>query len=275
MKLVKHGSFEMSATSGFAGTSDGKIIIRRMERIIIKDRSIDTLAQYSVCACQPGHYYSFTACEFSSETDDEKFIADLCKECGNVTVVSCNTEEKYIGKRLAPGKYSSLCRGPGGTLLVGGKKIKNILQLIWNNTDKTLLQVKQYKLPCTGSLFMTNLYQNDDKILISERKRVTALKLDLDRTTATKLWSSLGPFNGIQLHPYGVTSDCNSRVYIADSSNCRIHILDGRTGVAIQTVPLDEELNSVFDVFWLPDPPQLLVKYDAAPGADIYNIENE
>ncbi len=273
MKLTKHSSFDMKATSGFAGTSEGNIILRRQEKIIITGRDINILEQYSVCDCQPGFFYSFTACEFFPDTDDGKYIADLCRECGNVSVVNCNTRERYIGMKLPPGKYSSLCRGPKGTLLIGGYKIDNVLQLIWKNTDKALQESKRYQF--TGTCFMTNLWERDDEILISENKRVTALKLDPDRAIVTELWGSSGSFDGIQLLPYGVTSDSEGRVYIADSTNCRIHIVDGRRGVTIQTVPLDKKLGSVFDVFWLPNPPQLLVKYYSVPGASIYNIENE
>ncbi len=115
----------MSATSGFDGTSDGNIILRKLERIVIADRDINILGQYSVCRCQPGHYYSFTACEFSPDTGDGIYM-----ESGNVTVVNCDMQEKYIGMKLPPKKYSSLCRGPKGTLLVRGYMIDNVLQLI-------------------------------------------------------------------------------------------------------------------------------------------------
>ncbi len=274
---MKLGHFEMSASSGFARTSDGNIIFRKLERIIVTDRSLNILNQYPVCSCQPGFYFSFSACEFSPGTNDRKYIADLCKECGTLAVIDCSTREKYIGIKLAAGKYSSLCRGTEGTLLVGSQTVNHLLQFKWDEALKELKQIKQYSLPCNGVMYMTQLCSDSSVIVISERNSdsVIALKQDAESPAVSQVWEIVATIASRRLHPYGVTSDCDGRVYVADSKHRRIHVLNAGTGSIIQTLPLENNLNSVFDVLFLSNPPQLLVKHEVAPGAALYNIENE
>ena len=77
----------------------------------------------------------------------------------------------------------------------------------------------------------------------------------------TVVWDIAGEVAGKEIKPYGVCNDSDGNIYVADSNNERILMLDSKTGELLQVLMQEEKTGDIFDVCWTESQPQLTVRH--------------
>ena len=74
-------------------------------------------------------------------------------------------------------------------------------------------------------------------------------------------WEVAGLVEGKEMKPYGICSDTEGRIFVADGQNSRVVVLDNQNGECIQSLLMGERMGDVFDVCWTDTQPQLIVRH--------------
>ena len=91
------------------------------------------------------------------------------------------------------------------------------------------------------------------------------------------MWEVVGEVAGKEIKPYGVCSDNDGNVFVADGNNERVLVLDSKTGQLLQVLLQEEKTGDIFDVCWTENQPQLTIRHGepkAIKQISCYNTVN-
>ena len=74
-------------------------------------------------------------------------------------------------------------------------------------------------------------------------------------------WEIAGEVDGNRIKPYGICSDTDDRIFVADGQNDRLLVFASKNGQFIQSLLREESMSAMFDVFWTDAEPQLIVRH--------------
>ena len=74
-------------------------------------------------------------------------------------------------------------------------------------------------------------------------------------------WEIFGLVEGKKIIPYGICSDTDGRIFVADGQNGRLLVFCAENGEFIQSLLSEERMPAVFDVCWTDTEPQLIVRH--------------
>ncbi len=275
MRLTEVKSWEMGVEA-MCTTAAGNIVVRTKKEIQVwGDRMGTTHTTYNkICDKHP---YDFKwICEMTAG----KYLADLCSGCDEIRVVDMVKRHVYTAYSPSPCSLWAMCSGPGeGSLLVWDYKYGSeaVIQLQWNETTKKLDEVRRVNMPGDTVFYMCYMPHTDLLILIRPYgNMVEAVKLQ-GGADQPPVWQLQGEVLGKEINPYGVSSDNEGHLYIADGRNSRVLVVNGFTGEVVQELLQDAGLGVVCDVRCMSNPRQILVKHysNNTWALTLYNITSQ
>ncbi len=254
-----HGSYASCTTP------DGYIAERREDGIYIREvQTGQTITRYDVlCKCKP-KYLGLRGIEFKLapfQNNAHNYIAELCQACNVVSVTNRDdgvTCKGFINDQM---KFSAMCAGPSGALLVWDDKNKIILQLEWNESDKQLYSVRRLKTS-SGSIVQYMSYNvQENAILFGNILSVTAVYLDTGEI-AWMLDRSMIENCKFQ----GLCCDEKGHVFLANFHS--ILVLCGTRGRMLSEIKMHGNLCT--DVSWIQTKKQVVA--DMNRGYELYEL---
>ncbi len=228
-------------------------------------------------------YTGLCGCEYSgkyiSELIPVQYMAELCWDCNEIKVVDMVTHEvhkAYSGSSLSE-ELGAMCSGPGeGSLLFWDYKSQAVIELQWDEGKKQLKEVRRVQTPSYDTVYHMCYMSHADLLIMSSGQEVQGVKLQ-GGAGQPPVWQLWWEVLGKKIHPRGISSDAEGRVYVADCDNSRVLVVNGNTGEVMQELLLYARLGWVTKVCCLSNPNQLLVyhrppPYYNTPTLSLYNI---
>ena len=198
------------------------------------------------------HFYRM-ACQHPTVVS---LVIESCQECEEIRAYDIRTlTKRVVRKHLKP---LALCLGPGKSLLfvtVDG----TILELEWINEVEGFAIVRNIQVTIKPKKITKMCYLEQHNVLVVLSKGLLhAVHLE----DGCPLWKLSKTNKGSRFEPSGVTCDTAGRVFVVESCDRWLLVLDGLTGERLQVVRLQECWALVNDVCWSPTQPQLTVLHD-------------
>ena len=186
----------------------------------------------------------------------ESLVIESCQECEEIRTYDVHTLTKMvILKQLKP---LSLCLGPRKSLIFVTTE-GTIVQLEWINKVKRFAFVRNIQMTIKPKKItkICSLEHHNILVVLNEGF-LYAVRLE----DGCPLWKLSKSNKGSRFEPSGVTCDASGRVFVVESCDRFLLVLDGLTGERLQVVRLEECWGLVNDVFWSRTQPQLTVLHD-------------
>ncbi len=173
MRLTEVKSWKMEVQA-MCMTAAGNVVVRTQKEIQVLDRIGATLTTYNkLCDKHPNNS------KWITEITAGKYLADLCRGCGEIRVVDMATHHVYTAYSPSPCYLYAMCSGPGeGSLLVWDYIYKVVFQLQWNEATKKLDEVRRVHVQGDTVFYMCYM-PHTDLVILSHGcySRLQAVKL--------------------------------------------------------------------------------------------------
>ena len=198
------------------------------------------------------HFYP-TVCQHPAAMS---LVIESCQECQEIRTYDIRTLTKRVALNYL--KSFALSLGPGRSLFfvtVDGR----ILQLEWINDVEGFAIERDIKMTIKPKKVRKICYlRTHNLIVVLNKCLLYAVRLSDGRP----LWKLSESNKGSRFEPSGVTCDTSGRVFVVESCDRWLLVLDGLTGERLQVIRLEECWGLVNDVFWSRRQPQLTVLHD-------------
>ncbi len=227
----------------------------------------------------PTTYNNLCQCggwKYITELIEHKYLAHLCRGCNEIKVVDMVRHGVYTAYPGTGCTLTAMCSGPGQeSLLVWDDEDKGVIHLQWSESRKKLDEIRRVQVPGACVYYMCYVTQANMAILSRSNAGVVEA-VALQGGGQPRVWQVQGEVLGKEIDPWGVSSDSEGRVYIADRRNKRVLVVNAFTGEVIQELLQDAGLGWVYRVCCLSNPSQLLVyHYTDADTITLYNATSQ
>ena len=229
--------------------------------IIVMNRGDGSVLTRIRRACQ---HNALSMCNSSTAPNH---IIEACFYCSEIRTYHMETEDANTIYHCKPYR---MCPGPDGSLLV--MYCKNewfVSQFEWDKDNRRgQIQVtRSIKILNQAVGTMSYVRQNDAIVVTSwSPKHVRAISLN-DGST---LWEVSGEVAGKDIDPWGVCCDSTGHIYVGDTANSRVLLLDSQSGEVLQVVLNEKNVHKVHNISWVSSQPCLTVFHDN--GITCFNV---